>query len=48
VVLLGLLSTHLTLSQDSWQTALKERFPEKYLDLNLRAFESGRNQRGQV
>jgi len=42
VVLLGLLSTRLDLSADSWQTALRRRFPEKYLDLNLRAFEAGR------
>jgi len=42
VVLLGLLSTHLPLSHDSWQEALKRRFPEKLLELNLRAFEAGR------
>jgi indolepyruvate ferredoxin oxidoreductase beta subunit len=42
VVLLGLLSTRLSLSYDSWQQAVKKRFPEKFLDLNLRAFEAGR------
>jgi len=42
VVLLGLLSTCLPLSDESWQKALKKRFPEKILDLNLRAFEAGR------
>jgi indolepyruvate ferredoxin oxidoreductase beta subunit len=42
VVLLGLLSTRLSLSSESWQAALKQRFPKKYLDLNLRAFETGR------
>jgi indolepyruvate ferredoxin oxidoreductase beta subunit len=42
IVLLGLLSTRLPLSQDSWQEALKRRFPEQLLELNLRAFEAGR------
>jgi indolepyruvate ferredoxin oxidoreductase beta subunit len=42
VVLLGLLSNHLDLSTDSWQAAIKQRFPEKVLDMNLRAFETGR------
>jgi indolepyruvate ferredoxin oxidoreductase beta subunit len=42
VVLLGLLSTSLSLSPESWQEALRKRFPEKILDLNLRAFETGR------
>ena len=43
VVLLGALSTHLQLSGDSWQTALHQRFPEKILDLNLRAFARGQD-----
>jgi indolepyruvate ferredoxin oxidoreductase beta subunit len=43
VILLGLLSTRLEISQDSWQQALKERFPEKLLPLNIRAFEKGTN-----
>jgi len=42
VVLLGLLSTYLQLAPESWQKALKKRFPEKYLALNQRAFEAGR------
>ena len=42
VVLLGLLSTRLRLSYDSWQEALKQRFPEQFFDLNLGAFEAGR------
>jgi indolepyruvate ferredoxin oxidoreductase beta subunit len=42
VVLLGALSTRLTLSDESWQAAIRRRFPEKILDLNLRAFEEGR------
>jgi indolepyruvate ferredoxin oxidoreductase beta subunit len=42
VVLLGALSTHLTLRRAAWETALKKRFPPKILDLNLRAFAAGR------
>jgi len=42
VVLLGLLSNRLGLSYESWHAALEQRFPEKILDLNLRAFETGR------
>jgi indolepyruvate ferredoxin oxidoreductase beta subunit len=42
VVLLGLLSTRLRLSDGSWQSALRERFPQKILDVNLRAFDAGR------
>ena len=41
VILLGLLSRHLELSDESWQTALEKRFPEQYLDFNRRAFERG-------
>jgi indolepyruvate ferredoxin oxidoreductase beta subunit len=42
VVLLGALAECLDLSDTSWQRALEERFPEKILDLNLRAFAAGR------
>jgi indolepyruvate ferredoxin oxidoreductase beta subunit len=42
VVLLGALADRLPLSEESWQTALKRRFPEKILDLNMRAFAQGR------
>jgi indolepyruvate ferredoxin oxidoreductase beta subunit len=42
VILLGLLSTWLPLSEASWRTAIKRRFPEKHVALNLRAFELGR------
>jgi indolepyruvate ferredoxin oxidoreductase beta subunit len=43
VVLLGALSPHLSLDDDSWQTALEQRFPKKLLAINQRAFESGRS-----
>lgn len=42
IVLLGALSTLLSLDEDSWQTALKQRFPEKLLEINVRAFAEGR------
>jgi indolepyruvate ferredoxin oxidoreductase beta subunit len=45
VVLLGALAECLDLSDSSWQTAIEERFPEKILDLNLRAFAAGRHLR---
>jgi indolepyruvate ferredoxin oxidoreductase beta subunit len=43
VVLLGALSTRLQLSGDSWQAALRQRFPEKTIELNLRAFACGQD-----
>lgn len=42
VVLLGVLSCHLELSEASWQAALEKRFPPKSLEVNLKAFEAGR------
>jgi indolepyruvate ferredoxin oxidoreductase beta subunit len=42
VVLLGALSVRLQLTEQSWHTAIRRRFPEKIVDLNLRAFASGR------
>jgi indolepyruvate ferredoxin oxidoreductase beta subunit len=42
VVLLGALSDQLPLSEESWQAALKHRFPQKILDLNRRAFAEGK------
>ena len=42
VVLLGSMSHLVPLSEASWQTAIDERFPEKILDLNRRAFAAGK------
>jgi len=42
VILLGVLSMHLGMAYGSWREALEKRFPEKHLELNLRAFEVGR------
>lgn len=43
VVLLGALSTHLDIADESWRAALTRRMPAKILDLNLRAFAAGRD-----
>ncbi len=41
VVLLGALSQALGFEGDVWQRVIEERVPEKYLDVNRRAFELG-------
>ncbi len=42
VVLLGVLSRHLGLPEKAWASVLSKSFPAKLLDLNLKAFEAGR------
>jgi indolepyruvate ferredoxin oxidoreductase beta subunit len=42
VVLLGVLSARLDLSDEAWGSALETRFPKKILDLNRQAFAAGR------
>jgi indolepyruvate ferredoxin oxidoreductase beta subunit len=42
VVVMGALSTLVPFDEHHWQAALRERIPEKLLDVNLRAFELGR------
>ncbi len=42
VVLLGALSAHLPLPVETWERVLRERIPERYRELNLRAFAAGR------
>lgn len=42
VVLLGALSTLLPIGHEFWQKILKFRIPARYLDGNLKAFQSGR------
>ena len=42
VVLLGSLSHYLETPADTWQHALEARIPARFLELNLRAFELGR------
>jgi len=47
VVLLGALAAGLGLEEASWRAAIGKRFPERILELNLRAFEAGRRLRGE-
>ena len=43
MVIAGAASTLTPFSADVWLQAMRERIPAKFLDLNLRAFEAGRN-----
>ena len=42
VVLIGALSLYLDLDKEIWVKAIKAMVPEKFIDLNLKAFELGR------
>ncbi|MGC8837630.1 MAG: indolepyruvate oxidoreductase subunit beta [Anaerolineae bacterium] len=42
IVLLGALSALLKVEPDIWEGVIRERVPERYLDLNLQAFRRGR------
>ena len=42
VVLMGLLSKLLPIPQETWEAAIKENVPAKYLDMNILAFYKGR------
>jgi indolepyruvate ferredoxin oxidoreductase beta subunit len=42
-VLLGAVSKHLQLDEDTWQKALQKMVPTKALDVNLKAFAAGRS-----
>ena len=44
VVMLGLLSPFLPISEEQWRRALTERVPARFLELNLRAFARGREE----
>ena len=43
VVLLGALAGSLDIPSDAWEDTLRERIPERLLDLNQRAFAAGQN-----
>jgi indolepyruvate ferredoxin oxidoreductase beta subunit len=45
VALLGLLGTFLPIPAEEWQAALRARFPERLLEANLAAFQTGREAR---
>lgn len=42
VVLMGLISSKMDIEEEVWKNAIKECVPEKFLELNLKAFELGR------
>lgn len=42
-IILGVLSTQLSLSAENWQFALRKMVPTRTADINLKAFERGRN-----
>jgi indolepyruvate ferredoxin oxidoreductase beta subunit len=42
VVLLGALSLHTKLEDDSWRQAIEERFPARAVELNIKAFSEGK------
>jgi len=44
-ILLGAMSTQLDLPAESWTTAIRKSVKEKFVDINLRAFEEGRRMR---
>lgn len=39
--LLGILASNIAISKESWHKALRENVPEKFIDMNLNAFEIG-------
>lgn len=43
VVLIGMLAKRLPIPKETWLAALKVRVPERFIDVNLKAFEQGFN-----
>ncbi len=43
VVLIGLIASKMNFSDEVWKNAIKQCVKEKFLDLNLKAFELGKN-----
>ncbi|MBR0411434.1 MAG: indolepyruvate oxidoreductase subunit beta [Eubacterium sp.] len=43
IVLMGRLSKYFDIPEEKWQQAIKDCVPPKFLELNLKAFELGRN-----
>lgn len=46
VVLIGVMASHMDLSYDEWVDAIRETVPEKFLEMNLKAFDYGYNYKG--
>lgn len=47
VVLLGILAKNTSIEKKIWQNTLTELVPQKYIDVNIKAFEAGYNIRNQ-
>lgn len=45
VAMLGILSAHLSISEEHWMAALRANLPEKIFEVNRQAFELGRQQK---
>lgn len=43
VVLIGVMASHMDLEYDMWIEAIKQTVPQKFLEMNLKAFEYGYN-----
>lgn len=43
IVMLGVLSNYLGFSEEAWHQAIRNQVKEKFLDLNLKAFDLGRS-----
>lgn len=43
VVLIGVMASHMDLKRDVWINAIKNTVPEKFLEMNLKAFDLGYN-----
>lgn len=43
VVLIGIMASHMDLEYDMWIEAIKQTVPQKFLEMNLKAFEYGYN-----
>lgn len=43
VVLIGVMASHMDLNRDAWINAIKNTVPEKFLEMNLKAFDLGYN-----
>ena len=43
VVLIGVMASHMDLNRDVWINAIKNTVPEKFLEMNLKAFDLGYN-----
>lgn len=43
VVLIGVMASHMELNRDVWINAIKNTVPEKFLEMNLKAFDLGYN-----